>query len=115
MIDLSYFEPFAAAAPDVSTAENDDLILFASEPIAEPDETADVMGREEAVGIIRKITTKLSECRDDLLRLRDKQGWRSLGYQSFADCMRCEFGQHRITLWRQIQAAQVEKAISPHS
>lgn len=56
----------------------------------------------------------LESARQLLLDLKDGDGWKALGYKTWSACVKGEFGQHRSTIHRQLQAALVELDLSPN-
>lgn len=56
----------------------------------------------------------LESARQLLLDLKDGDGWKALGYKTWSACIKGEFGQHRSTIHRQLQAALVELDLSPN-
>lgn len=75
-------------------------------------ETTVLMGEAEARSCVRAINRSLEHARDLLLDLYEREGWRALSYRSWRDCVKAEFGQNQATLYRQLQAAQIERDIS---
>ena len=43
----------------------------------------------------------------------EREGWKALGYDSWRACVASEFKQSQAYLYRQLEAAQTERAISP--
>lgn len=48
-----------------------------------------------------------------LLELYERDGWRVLGYASWRECAQVEFGYKQSHVYRLLEAAQVERNISP--
>lgn len=73
------------------------------------------MGRltyEEARYCVASVNAHMQGARAGLLRLYEAEGWRVLGYASWRECVVAEFGQSQATLYRQLQAAQIEAHLS---
>jgi hypothetical protein len=68
-----------------------------------------LMTAEEARACCDKITMHLVVARNLIMDLYAREGWRALGYASWRECVTTEFGRHQSTLYRQLQAAQVEQ------
>lgn len=71
-----------------------------------------VMTEAEARECIAKINEHMNTERALLLDLYERHGWRSLGYQSWRECVVAEFTQSQALLYRELQAAQIEQRIS---
>jgi hypothetical protein len=71
------------------------------------------MGAEEARSAIRWIKQAVNNVRSQLLELRDREGWKALGYTSWRECVNAEFEQHQSYLYRQLAAAEMEQQLSP--
>lgn len=69
------------------------------------------MTKPEAKRCIVAIENKGTETRQLLLDLRDREGWKALGYTSFYECLRKEFNRSRQTYWRIVRAADVEASL----
>jgi hypothetical protein len=48
-----------------------------------------------------------------VLDLYEREGWSALGYGSWRECVTAEFKNSQAYLYRQLEAAQAEKVISP--
>lgn len=70
------------------------------------------MTADEARSVVRRINHHLSSARDLLLDLYQREGWRALGYGSWEECVKEEFGKSRSYLYRQLAAGRLEKALS---
>lgn len=90
------------------------LALGLSEPAEAPPALAPIvlMDRAEARRSVEQIKTHLDSARRILLDLYEREGWRALGYAAWRDCATAEFGQSAATLYRQLDAAQIERDIS---
>lgn len=56
----------------------------------------------------------VNQARKLILDLKEKDGWKVLGYSSWRDCINQEFEQHASTVYRQLNAALVELELSPN-
>jgi DNA N-6-adenine-methyltransferase (Dam) len=71
------------------------------------------MTHEEACACVVAINAHLQGARALLLDLYERQGWVALGYASWRECVVAEFGQSQRHLYRELEAAQVEREICP--
>jgi site-specific DNA-methyltransferase (adenine-specific) len=71
--------------------------------------STDSMTVGEARACVVEINRHLGGARALLLELHEREGWRALGYQSWESCAVAEFARHRSTVFRHLQAAQVEQ------
>jgi hypothetical protein len=71
------------------------------------------MNAEEARSVIDKINSNMNDIRCLLLDLYEKNGWEALGYKSWRDCVKAEFHVGQAYLYRQLEAARIEKEVSP--
>lgn len=55
----------------------------------------------------------LGEVRNLIFALKDRCGWRALGYKNWRECVMHEFSQSQASIYRQFNAALVELEISP--
>ncbi len=67
--------------------------------------------RARAVAICEKIRGNLTDNRDLALELYEGRGWKAMGYGSWRECVAAEFGAHQSTLYRQLEAALVEREL----
>ena len=51
----------------------------------------DLMNKDEALSLIHEIKNNVNSIRQKLILLKTKEGWKSLGYQSFDECCDKEF------------------------
>ena len=79
----------------------------------EPDAVLPAMKPEEARACVDAIKAHDSELRRELMSLYERRGWVALGYTSLRECMVNEFGQSQAYLYRQLEAAHTERAVSP--
>lgn len=56
----------------------------------------------------------LDQARSKILELKEREGWRALGYKSWAACIKAEFKQSSSSVYRQLNAALVELELSPN-
>jgi hypothetical protein len=71
------------------------------------------MTRETAESHVKQINQNAINTRVLLLDLYIRRGWKSLGYASMRECMNAEFIQSQSYLYRVLQAAKIERKISP--
>ncbi len=71
------------------------------------------MTAPEARDCIKSIKSNLINTRSLVLDLYDRKGWKALGYENWRECVTKEFNQSEAYLYRQLEAAQAEKNISP--
>ncbi len=79
------------------------------EPAAAPSLTQD-----EARELVTKINRGVKEIRALLIQLDEGQGYIALGYNSMRDCALGEFQQHPSYVFRQLEAAKVDRRLSPN-
>ena len=72
---------------------------------------APMMTAEEARRRVTAINSQLNNVRALLLDFHDREGWKALGYESWVECVKEEFGQSKAYLYRQLGAAQIEQRI----
>lgn len=70
-----------------------------------------MMGRDEAQALVTRIKRNLDGMRVDLLELYEREGWKALGYPSWRECAVAEFGASAATLYRQLEAAEIERDV----
>lgn len=78
-----------------------------------------MMGADEARHYVRNIKTGLESAERAILHIRKMiyelhrfEGWRSLGYASFRECVETEFQKGKSTLYHQLAAAALEETLS---
>ena len=71
------------------------------------------MTEVEARGLVCEIISHLRNARRQLPRLHDEEGWRALGYGSRRECALSKFPESEPHLYRLLNAARVERVISP--
>ncbi len=72
-----------------------------------------LMTKQEARACVEDIKASDRNTRALLLDLYERHGWEALGYNSWRACVVGEFKQSERYLYKQLEAAQVEKAICP--
>ena len=70
------------------------------------------MSAQEARECIAAIKGNLESLRLLLLELHRRRGWEVLGYTSWEDCARAEFGKSRSYVFQLVAAAQVEENLA---
>lgn len=75
--------------------------------------SAVLMTADEARKCVDFIRGSMESARRELLRLYEGRGWEALGYSNWRECVIAEFSQSQTHLYRQLQAAQIERDISP--
>jgi hypothetical protein len=68
-----------------------------------------MMDATEARAVVTRIKTHIDVARGELLELKDREGWRALGYRSWGACAKAEFGGSAATLYRQLEAAEIAR------
>ncbi len=68
---------------------------------------------KEAREVADQIKGNMNNVRYLVLDLYEREGWSALGYASWRDCVTKEFQNSQAYLYRQLEAAQTEKVISP--
>lgn len=71
------------------------------------------MEAEEARQIVSEIRQKAEDMGYLLLELRDRQGWKALGYTSWTACLEQEFDKSRQHLYRLMWVAEINEQLSP--
>jgi len=71
------------------------------------------MTKQEARACVENIKASDRNTRALLLDLYERHGWEALEYDSWRACVVGEFKQSERYLYKQLEAAQVEKAICP--
>lgn len=72
-----------------------------------------LMTRDEAQRCANSIRAHLDGARVLILDLHERRGWKALGYGSWRECVVAEFGQSQSNLYRQLDAAKIERVVSP--
>jgi N6-adenosine-specific RNA methylase IME4 len=73
---------------------------------------APILSTQEARLLVDSIKGHMHSARAELLRLYEGQGWLSLGYENWRGCVVAEFGASQATLYRELEAAGIEREIS---
>jgi hypothetical protein len=71
------------------------------------------MDATQAKAACTAIRHSLEDARARLLDLHDRKGWKALGYKSWSDCCSMEFGKSRAQVYRLLEAAKVDRELSP--
>lgn len=71
------------------------------------------MSAMEAQECINAIKGNLESLRLMLLELHRRRGWEALGYGSWEDCAKAEFGKSRSYVFQLVAAAEVEDNLAP--
>jgi hypothetical protein len=111
-----YQEPGAAIAPTTSPDALDELISDLKEelePAIAPTSAVVMMSAAEARSCVDGIKGHIESARKLLLDLYEREGWKALGYESWRECAVAEFGESKSQLYRELEAAKIERNISP--
>jgi hypothetical protein len=73
----------------------------------------DQLTPDQARSLCERIRSHITDARALVLELHEKEGWKALGYESWRECVVAEFEQSQSYLYRLLDAAQIEKNISP--
>lgn len=76
--------------------------------------TEQLMTAVEARACTERIRRRDNEQRRDLLEMDDRKGWEALDYPSWRAWAVAEFGQSERHLYRQLEAAKIERNICPN-
>lgn len=68
----------------------------------------------EAQECVAEIRTGIVNVGRKLLELYERDGWKALGYSSWRECAQVEFGFKQSHIYRLLDAAEVERNISPN-
>lgn len=71
-----------------------------------------VMSKDEAQACVRAIRNGFEGVFQKFAELYDREGWRALGYTSWRECIKEEFGYQKSHAYRMLAAARVELALS---
>jgi hypothetical protein len=71
------------------------------------------MSTAEARQCVDEIRTGIVNVRQRLLDLYERRGWEALGYSSWRECAQAEFGHHQSYAYRLLEAAEIQRNISP--
>lgn len=81
--------------------------------IAERFDVIPLMTADDAQAAVTAINRHMQRARALLLDLYEQRGWVALGYSSWRECVAAEFDASATHLYRQLQAAEIERRISP--
>lgn len=73
----------------------------------------ETISEREARLLVNRIRDHINDARALVLELYEREGWRPLGYNSWAECVVAEFDHSRQHLYRLLDAAKVERNLSP--
>lgn len=71
-----------------------------------------LMGEDEARQCATRIRKGMENVRVLLLDLYEREGWKALGYDSWRACVTVELRQSVATVYRQLRAAEADRALS---
>ena len=74
-----------------------------------------IMQAAEAMILVQRIRDGLNTIADDLWQLKDREGWRSLGYESWRECAMKEFGFSQARVYQLLTYAEVVQNIAADS
>jgi hypothetical protein len=83
------------------------------EPAIAPTSAVVMMSAAEAHSCVDGIKGHIESARKLLLDLYEREGWKALGYESWRECAVAEFGESKSQLYRELEAAKIERNISP--
>jgi len=64
--------------------------------------------------LVSEINNQSADVRTKILRLHDGEGWKALGHDSWKACVEAEFVFGRQYAYRLLEAAQVDRRVSPN-
>ena len=70
-----------------------------------------MMSKEEAEICVREIRHMSGMIRANVVELYEREGWRVLDYDTFADCVQQEFGKSAAYMYRQLATGVAEKRL----
>jgi hypothetical protein len=76
-------------------------------------EIAIMMTLDEAQNCVDEIKSGIANVGKRLLELKEREGWRALGYNNWRECGQQEFGYKQSHVYRLLEAADIERNISP--
>lgn len=74
--------------------------------------TLTLMTENEARACVDEIKTSLENIRAQLFDLREREGWRALGYASFRDCVQDEFAMSERRAYQLLNAFAVDRILA---
>jgi site-specific DNA-methyltransferase (adenine-specific) len=89
---------------ELSRDERVDLARCEARPLMTPD---------EARACWDGIKADIRGLRARLIDFYEREGWKALGYSSWRECVASECGRSQSYLYRQLEAARIEREISP--
>uniref|UniRef100_UPI0036F3075A hypothetical protein n=1 Tax=Trichocoleus desertorum TaxID=1481672 RepID=UPI0036F3075A len=109
------FVPKQAIAPTPQPDALDEVIsdLRSELEATAPTPAVVMMAEQEARDCVDSIKGHLENTRKLLLDLHEREGWKALGYNSWRECVMAEFGESKSQLYRELEAAKIERNISP--
>ncbi|MEM9246570.1 MAG: hypothetical protein AAGA67_12640 [Cyanobacteria bacterium P01_F01_bin.153] len=93
------------------STKKDAIEILGADAAISPDEVITPMTAEEAQAACDRINGHLALARAELLDLYRREGWRSLGYQSFRECAVAMFGTSCSYVYRILDAARIDDAL----
>jgi hypothetical protein len=70
------------------------------------------MTKAEARACVKRIRDGIDDVRRQVLDLHEREGWRSLGYDSWRQCVTAEFPTTARRLYQELSAARVERNLN---
>jgi hypothetical protein len=77
------------------------------------DAVVPLMTTDDARACVNAINGHMNSARALLLDLYERRGWAALGYQNWRECVSAEFQDSQRHLYRQLEAAEIERRIDP--
>lgn len=74
-----------------------------------------IMGETEARLLVQRIRDNLNTLADDLWELKNREGWKALGYKTWRDCAMTEFDLSQSRVYQLLAHAEVVKNIAADS
>jgi hypothetical protein len=71
-----------------------------------------IMSADEARILVNEIRSGIVNVGRKLLELKERDGWRALGYNTWRDCAQMEFGYKQSRVYQLLEAAEIERNIS---
>lgn len=69
------------------------------------------MSKADAQQCVKQIREHAENIREAALRLHEERGWAALGYDSWRECIKAEFGKGQSQVYRLLENAKVVRAI----
>jgi hypothetical protein len=70
-----------------------------------------IMDAKEARDYVKQINANMTNVRQLVIELHDREGWSALGHTTWEECVEKEFKQGRSYIFYQLKAAQIEQNI----